>query len=60
MLMDLFLLMIGIIVIGVIGMYIFLVIVGCVLGVSKEMVFVVLLIVLYGFLVDYIIINEVI
>lgn len=60
MLMDLFLPMIGIIVIGVIGMYIFSAIVGRVLGVSKEMAFAVSLTALYGFPADYIITNEVI
>ena len=59
MLMDLFLPMIGIIVIGVIGMYIFSAIVGRV-GVSKEMAFAVSLTALYGFPADYIITNEVI
>lgn len=52
--------MIGIIVIGVIGMYIFSGIIGKLLGVSKEMAFAVSLTALYGFPADYIITNEVI
>ncbi|EOH96508.1 hypothetical protein UAY_02876 [Enterococcus moraviensis ATCC BAA-383] len=60
MLEELFLPMVGIIVIGVIGMYIFSGIVGRLLGVSKEMAFAVSLTALYGFPADYIITNEVI
>lgn len=60
MLEELFLPMIGIIIIGVIGMYIFSAIVGRMLGVSKEMAFAVSLTALYGFPADYIITNEVI
>ncbi|WP_086315353.1 hypothetical protein A5821_002832 [Enterococcus sp. 7F3_DIV0205] len=60
MLEELFLPMIGIIVIGVIGMYVFSAIVGRLLGVSKEMAFAVSLTALYGFPADYIITNEVI
>ncbi|KXH80752.1 hypothetical protein [Sporosarcina sp. HYO08] len=48
------------IVLGVIGMYIFSLIIGKVLGVSKEMAFAVSLTALYGFPADYIITNEVI
>ncbi|EAC7182528.1 hypothetical protein ACRVLY_002877 [Listeria monocytogenes] len=60
MLMDLFLPMVGIIVIGVLGMYTFSAIIGRLLGVSKEMAFAVSLTALYGFPADYIITNEVI
>ncbi|MEI5989961.1 hypothetical protein A5881_001454 [Enterococcus termitis] len=60
MLEELLLPMIGIIVIGVIGMYVFSAIVGKLLGVSKEMAFAVSLTALYGFPADYIITNEVI
>lgn len=60
MLEELFLPMVGIIVIGVIGMYVFSAIVGKLLGVSKEMAFAVSLTALYGFPADYIITNEVI
>lgn len=60
MLEELFLPMVGIIIIGVIGMYIFSAIVGKLLGVSKEMAFAVSLTALYGFPADYIITNEVI
>ncbi|MTD39985.1 hypothetical protein GIX45_15490 [Erwinia sp. CPCC 100877] len=60
MLEKLFLPMIGIIVIGVIGMYVFSAIVGKLLGVSPEMAFAVSLTALYGFPADYIITNEVI
>ncbi|MGX7150286.1 hypothetical protein [Enterococcus ureasiticus] len=60
MLEELFLPMVGIIVIGVIGMYIFSAVVGKLLGVSKEMAFAVSLTALYGFPADYIITNEVI
>ncbi|WP_445448621.1 hypothetical protein [Enterococcus faecalis] len=60
MLKDLFIPMIGIILIGVIGMYIFSAVVGRLLGVSKEMAFAVSLTALYGFPADFIITNEVI
>lgn len=60
MLEELLLPMVGIIVIGVIGMYVFSAIVGRILGVSKEMAFAVSLTALYGFPADYIITNEVI
>ncbi|MBO0421950.1 hypothetical protein BCR22_01725 [Enterococcus plantarum] len=60
MLEELLLPMVGIIVIGVIGMYVFSAIVGKFLGVSKEMAFAVSLTALYGFPADYIITNEVI
>lgn len=52
--------LIATIVIGVIGMYIFSMIVGKILKVSKEMAFAVSLTALYGFPADYIITNEVI
>jgi hypothetical protein len=52
--------LIGAIVIGVIGMYIFSFIAGKILKVSKEMAFAVSLTALYGFPADYIITNEVI
>ncbi|MFP7168609.1 hypothetical protein [Terribacillus sp. 7520-G] len=52
--------LIGTIVIGVIGMYIFSFIAGKMLGVSKDMAFAVSLTALYGFPADYIITNEVI
>nr|WP_263323592.1 hypothetical protein [Neobacillus sp. Marseille-Q6967] len=52
--------LIGTIVLGVIGMYIFSMIVGKILKVSKEMAFAVSLTALYGFPADYIITNEVI
>ncbi|WP_348921684.1 hypothetical protein [Enterococcus rotai] len=60
MLEELLLPMVGIIVIGVIGMYVFSAVVGRILGVSKEMAFAVSLTALYGFPADYIITNEVI
>lgn len=60
MLEELFLPMVGIIVIGVVGMYVFSAVVGRLLGVSKEMAFAVSLTALYGFPADYIITNEVI
>ncbi|ALS01944.1 hypothetical protein ATZ33_11300 [Enterococcus silesiacus] len=60
MLEELLLPMVGIIVIGVIGMYVFSAVVGRLLGVSKEMAFAVSLTALYGFPADYIITNEVI
>ncbi|WP_251554820.1 hypothetical protein [Neobacillus muris] len=52
--------LIGTIVIGVIGMYIFSFIAGKILKVSKEMAFAVSLTALYGFPADFIITNEVI
>ncbi|MBO0470244.1 hypothetical protein JZO66_06785 [Enterococcus sp. DIV0242_7C1] len=60
MLEELLLPMVGIIIIGVAGMYLFSAIVGRILGVSKEMAFAVSLTALYGFPADYIITNEVI
>ncbi|MFD2307896.1 hypothetical protein [Enterococcus termitis] len=60
MLEELLLPMVGIILIGVIGMYVFSAVVGRILGVSKEMAFAVSLTALYGFPADYIITNEVI
>jgi len=60
MLEELLLPMVGIIVVGVIGMYVFSAVVGRILGVSKEMAFAVSLTALYGFPADYIITNEVI
>ncbi|MBT2656082.1 hypothetical protein J7E81_12740 [Bacillus sp. ISL-18] len=52
--------LIGTIVLGVIGMYIFSFVIGKALKVSKEMAFAVSLTALYGFPADYIITNEVI
>jgi hypothetical protein len=52
--------LVGTIVLGVIGMYIFSFIVGKVLKVSKDLAFAVSLTALYGFPADYIITNEVI
>jgi MFS family permease len=52
--------LIGTIIIGVIGMYIFSFLAGKVLRVSKNMAFAVSLTALYGFPADYIITNEVI
>jgi hypothetical protein len=52
--------LVGTIVLGVIGMYIFSFIAGKLLKVSKEMAFAVSLTALYGFPADYIITNEVI
>lgn len=52
--------LIGTIIIGVAGMYIFSFIAGKILKVSKEMAFAVSLTALYGFPADYIITNEVI
>ncbi|MCM3728512.1 hypothetical protein M3226_22955 [Neobacillus cucumis] len=52
--------LIGTIVIGVLGMYIFSFVIGKALKVSKEMAFAVSLTALYGFPADYIITNEVI
>jgi hypothetical protein len=52
--------LVGTIVLGVIGMYIFSYIAGKILKVSKDMAFAVSLTALYGFPADYIITNEVI
>ena len=52
--------LVGCIVLGVAGMYVFSLIMGKVLKVSKEMAFAVSLTALYGFPADYIITNEVI
>lgn len=60
MMVEIIYILIGTIVIGVIGMYIFSYMIGKVLKVSKEMAFAVSLTALYGFPVDYIITNEVI
>ena len=60
MMMEILYPLIGCIVLGVIGMYIFSLFIGKVLKVSKEMAFAVSLTALYGFPADYIITNEVI
>lgn len=60
MMLDLLYPLIGCIVLGVIGMYIFSFIIGKLLKVTKEMAFAVSLTALYGFPADYIITNEVI
>lgn len=60
MMVDIFGLLVGTIVIGIIGMYIFSWIAGKVLKVSKEMAFAVSLTALYGFPADYIITKEVV
>ncbi|WP_075619519.1 hypothetical protein [Paenisporosarcina indica] len=60
MMVELIYPLIGCIVIGVAGMYVFSLIMGKVLKVSKEMAFAVSLTALYGFPADYIITNEVI
>lgn len=60
MMLELIYPLIGCIVIGVAGMYVFSFIMGKVLKVSKEMAFAVSLTALYGFPADYIITNEVI
>ncbi|KKK38683.1 membrane protein [Mesobacillus campisalis] len=52
--------LIGTIIIGIIGMYVFSFIVGKIMKVSKEMAFAVSLTALYGFPADYIITDEVI
>ncbi|QXE02552.1 hypothetical protein [Terribacillus sp. DMT04] len=52
--------LIGTIIIGIIGMYIFSFLAGKILNVSKNMAFAVSLTALYGFPADYIITNEVI
>jgi MFS family permease len=60
MLLEIIVPLIGAIVLGIAGMYIFSFIVGKILKVSKEMAFAVSLTALYGFPADYIITNEVI
>jgi MFS family permease len=60
MLLEIIVPLIGTIILGVVGMYIFSFIVGKILKVSKEMAFAVSLTALYGFPADYIITNEVI
>lgn len=60
MLLEILVPLIGTIILGVIGMYIFSFIAGKILKVSKEMAFAVSLTALYGFPADYIITNEVI
>ncbi|WP_282141621.1 hypothetical protein [Cytobacillus oceanisediminis] len=60
MLMSIILPLIGTVIIGVAGMYLFSFIAGKILKVSKEMAFAVSLTALYGFPADYIITNEVI
>jgi MFS family permease len=60
MLLEILVPLIGAIVLGIAGMYIFSFIAGKILKVSKEMAFAVSLTALYGFPADYIITNEVI
>jgi hypothetical protein len=60
MMMEILYPLIGTIIIGIIGMYVFSFIVGKILKVSKEMAFAVSLTALYGFPADYIITDEVI
>jgi hypothetical protein len=60
MIMEILYPLVGTIVLGVIGMYIFSFIIGKILKVSKNMAFAVSLTALYGFPADYIITNEVI
>ena len=60
MMMEILYPLVGCIVLGVVGMYIFSLFMGKVLKVSKEMAFAVSLTALYGFPADYIITNEVI
>lgn len=60
MLMGIFMPLVGTVVLGVAGMYVFSFIAGKILKVSKEMAFAVSLTALYGFPADYIITNEVI
>ncbi len=60
MMMEILYPLVGCIVLGVIGMYIFSFFIGRMLKVSKEMAFAVSLTALYGFPADYIITNEVI
>ena len=60
MIMQILYPLIGTIILGVIGMYIFSLLMGKVLKVSKNMAFAISLTALYGFPADYIITNEVI
>jgi len=60
MMMEILYPLVGCIVLGVVGMYIFSLFMGKMLKVSKEMAFAVSLTALYGFPADYIITNEVI
>ena len=60
MIMEILYPLVGTIILGVIGMYIFSFIIGKVLRVSKHMAFAISLTALYGFPADYIITNEVI
>lgn len=60
MIVDILYPLIGTIILGVIGMYIFSFIIGKMLKVSKNMAFAISLTALYGFPADYIITNEVI
>ena len=60
MLLEIIVPLIGTIVLGIAGMYVFSFIAGKILKVSKEMAFAVSLTALYGFPADYIITNEVI
>ncbi|MEK4520522.1 hypothetical protein NSQ95_17330 [Psychrobacillus sp. FSL W7-1457] len=60
MIMEILYPLVGTIILGVIGMYIFSFIIGKILKVSKNMAFAVSLTALYGFPADYIITNEVI
>lgn len=60
MLLEIIVPLVGTIILGVVGMYIFSFIAGKILKVSKEMAFAVSLTALYGFPADYIITNEVI
>ena len=60
MIMEILYPLVGTIVLGVIGMYIFSLIIGKILKVSKNMAFAISLTALYGFPADYIITNEVI
>ncbi|RSD29110.1 hypothetical protein [Mesobacillus subterraneus] len=60
MLLEILVPLIGAIVLGLVGMYVFSFIAGKLLKVSKEMAFAVSLTALYGFPADYIITNEVI
>lgn len=60
MILDLLYPLLVIIVIGVIGMYVFSIIVGRLVGISKELAFATSLTALYGFPADYVITMEVI
>lgn len=60
MMMEILYPLVGCIILGVIGMYIFSLFIGKILKVSKEMAFAVSLTALYGFPADYIITKEVI